>query len=109
MLQFFIINLISVDIWMGKDMLHEGMLFSMRLKKGLNSCLNTIIFCFVQGQTMEMMYEIIAQELKSMHLENSHPQDYLNFYCLGNREELPPEVSSSSKPPPCNAEVVMIS
>lgn len=44
---------------------------------------------FWQGQTMQMMYEIIAQELKSTHLENSHPQDYLNFYCLGNREQLP--------------------
>jgi phospholipase D1/2 len=38
---------------------------------------------------MQMMYEVIANELKSMNLENSHPQDYLNFYCLGNREEVP--------------------
>lgn len=38
---------------------------------------------------MQMMYEIVAQELKSMNYENAHPQDYLNFYCLGNREELP--------------------
>ncbi|KAL9358498.1 hypothetical protein Peur_046621 [Populus x canadensis] len=44
---------------------------------------------FWQGQTMQMMYEVIANELKSMNLENSHPQDYLNFYCLGNREEVP--------------------
>ncbi|XP_073012060.1 phospholipase D delta [Typha latifolia] len=44
---------------------------------------------FWQGQTIQMMYEIIANELKSMELENAHPQDYLNFYCLGNREELP--------------------
>ncbi|RWW34931.1 hypothetical protein BHE74_00014557 [Ensete ventricosum] len=36
-----------------------------------------------------MMYDIVAQELKSMNLENAHPQDYLNFYCLGNREETP--------------------
>ena len=43
-----------------------------------------------------MMYGIIARELKYMHLEDSHPQDYLNFYCLGNgkREELPKEVSA---------------
>lgn len=46
-----------------------------------------------QTQTMQMMYEIIARELKSMHLESVHPQSYLNFYCLGNREELPKEVS----------------
>ncbi|KAJ6931606.1 phospholipase D delta-like [Populus alba x Populus x berolinensis] len=43
----------------------------------------------VYGQTMQMMYEVIAKELKSMNLENSHPQDYLNFYCLGNREQVP--------------------
>ena len=45
---------------------------------------------------MQMMYGIIARELKYMHLEDSHPQDYLNFYCLGNgkREELPKEVSA---------------
>lgn len=77
--------------------------------EGVPSSASVQEILFWQGQTMEMMYEIIAQELKSMHLENSHPQDYLNFYCLGNREELPPEVSSSSKPPPCNAEAVMIS
>ncbi|KAG2314666.1 hypothetical protein Bca52824_017788 [Brassica carinata] len=42
-----------------------------------------------QGQTMQMMYEIIAREIKHMDLENVNPQDYLNFYCLGNREEMP--------------------
>ena len=42
---------------------------------------------------MQMMYDIISQELKSINIENSHPEDYLNFYCLGNREELPKEVS----------------
>lgn len=47
---------------------------------------------------MQMMYEIIARELKSMHLDNSHPQDYLNFYCLGNREKLPTEVSPNNSP-----------
>ena len=45
---------------------------------------------------MQMMYDIIAQELQSMQLEDAHPQDYLNFYCLGNREEPPKEVSSSN-------------
>lgn len=43
---------------------------------------------------MQMMYEIIAKELKSMNMENVHPQDYLNFYCLGNREEPPKESST---------------
>lgn len=35
---------------------------------------------------MQMMYEVVARELKTMQLESSHPRDYLNFYCLGNRE-----------------------
>ncbi|XP_071728590.1 phospholipase D delta-like [Rutidosis leptorrhynchoides] len=51
---------------------------------------------FWQGQTMQMMYEIIAQEIKNSNLENSHPQDYLNFYCLGNRERCKDEDSSVS-------------
>lgn len=45
---------------------------------------------------MQMMYEIIAKELKSMNIENAHPQDYLNFYCLGNREKLPGTVISTT-------------
>ncbi|KAL8514835.1 hypothetical protein ACS0TY_013795 [Phlomoides rotata] len=40
-----------------------------------------------QGQTMQMMYELIAKEIKSAKLQNVHPTDYLNFYCLANREE----------------------
>lgn len=43
---------------------------------------------------MQMMYEIIAESLESSNNhEHSHPCDYLNFYCLGNREELPEEKS----------------
>ncbi|KAJ0234735.1 C2 domain-containing protein [Hirschfeldia incana] len=49
-----------------------------------------------QGQTMQMMYEIIAREIKHMDLENVNPQDYLNFYCLGNREELPSDINCVS-------------
>ncbi|VAI39925.1 unnamed protein product [Triticum turgidum subsp. durum] len=41
---------------------------------------------FWQGQTMSMMYKIIADALESQGLVDSHPQDYLNFYCLGRRE-----------------------
>ncbi|KAF8084353.1 hypothetical protein N665_0721s0010 [Sinapis alba] len=58
-----------------------------------------------QGQTMQMMYEIIAREIKHMVLENVNPQDYLNFYCLGNREELPSDencVSSSGEMVPAS-------
>ncbi|KAK4481377.1 hypothetical protein RD792_012265 [Penstemon davidsonii] len=49
-----------------------------------------------QGQTMQMMYEIIARELKSAKLEKAHPTDYLNFYCLGNREECRGEEPNSN-------------
>ena len=41
---------------------------------------------------MEMMYGIVARELKTLQLTDFHPQDYLNFYCLGKREELPEEL-----------------
>ncbi|KAF5771476.1 putative phospholipase D [Helianthus annuus] len=51
---------------------------------------------FWQGQTMQMMYEVIARELKNSKLENAHPQDYLNFYCLGNREQCDEQVSKNS-------------
>lgn len=51
---------------------------------------------FWQSQTMEMMYGIIAKALKDTGLADSqHPQDYLNFYCLGNREP-----KDGSEPPP---------
>ncbi|KAG1361014.1 Phospholipase D delta [Cocos nucifera] len=54
---------------------------------------------FWQGQTIRMMYEIIGRELKSMNVENAHPQDYLNFYCLGNREESPKDDLPSDDQP----------
>ena len=53
------------------------------------------LLCFFQAQTMQMMYEVIARELKNSNLENAHPQDYLNFYCLGNREQCEDQVSNS--------------
>lgn len=48
--------------------------------------------CTLQSQTMQTMYSIIAKEIKTMQLD-AHPQDYLNFYCLGKREELPAEMN----------------
>ncbi|KQJ97534.1 phospholipase D beta 1 isoform X1 [Brachypodium distachyon] len=40
-----------------------------------------------QNKTMEMMYEIIYGALKEAGLDDMYePQDYLNFFCLGNRE-----------------------
>ena len=50
---------------------------------------------FFQAQTMQMMYDIIAEELKASELLHAHPQDYLNFYCLGNREWCNEEGSTS--------------
>lgn len=38
---------------------------------------------------MQMMYETIYKALVEVGLEDAYsPQDYLNFYCLGNREAL---------------------
>ncbi|XP_070026610.1 phospholipase D gamma 1-like [Nicotiana sylvestris] len=40
-----------------------------------------------QNKTMQMMYETIYKALEEVGLEDTYsPQDYLNFYCLGNRE-----------------------
>jgi phospholipase D1/2 len=36
---------------------------------------------------MQMMYETIYRALKEVGLDDMYePQDYLNFFCLGNRE-----------------------
>lgn len=48
---------------------------------------------------MQMMYDVVARELKSMQLDDLHPQDYLNFYCLGNREEFHEESLGSDGAP----------
>ncbi|XP_020398926.1 uncharacterized protein [Zea mays] len=49
------------------------------------------------AQTMEMMYTIIADEFKSMDNKDMRPEDYLNFFCLGNREEPPSNGSPESE------------
>ncbi|KAL1543472.1 Phospholipase D beta 1 [Salvia divinorum] len=44
---------------------------------------------FWQHKTMQMMYETIYKAIVEVGLEDAYtPQDYLNFYCLGNREAL---------------------
>jgi len=45
---------------------------------------------------MQAMYDTIARELKAMQISDVYPQDYLNFYCLGNREDLNEENSSTN-------------
>ncbi|KAL8500162.1 hypothetical protein ACS0TY_019955 [Phlomoides rotata] len=53
---------------------------------------------FWQHKTMQMMYETIYKALVEVGLEDAHsPQDYLNFYCLGNREA--PDGGDSSDTP----------
>ncbi|KAG8374830.1 hypothetical protein BUALT_Bualt10G0036300 [Buddleja alternifolia] len=42
---------------------------------------------FWQNNTMQMMYETIYKALREEGLDNEYePQDFLNFFCLGNRE-----------------------
>ncbi|KAK6945637.1 Phospholipase D/Transphosphatidylase [Dillenia turbinata] len=52
---------------------------------------------FWQGQTMSMMYRIVAQALEEVGLASvNHPQEYLNFFCLGKREAPSPDSSSQT-------------
>ncbi|CAL5011847.1 unnamed protein product [Urochloa decumbens] len=57
-----------------------------------------------QNQTMETMYKVIAREIEHVGLKGARrPQDYLNFYCLGNREDMvageqPADRSDSTSP-----------
>ncbi|KAL5847912.1 hypothetical protein ACOSQ3_011436 [Xanthoceras sorbifolium] len=57
--------------------------------EGVPSSASVQEILYWQAQTRQMMFEVIAKELKAMNMEDSHPQDYLNFYCLGNREAIP--------------------
>ncbi|XP_072977809.1 phospholipase D alpha 1-like [Typha angustifolia] len=52
--------------------------------------------------TMEMMYGIVAKAIEEAGLGGKlHPCDYLNFFCLGNREvQLPDEYIPPEQPKP---------
>ncbi|XP_027108207.1 phospholipase D gamma 1-like [Coffea arabica] len=53
---------------------------------------------FWQHKTMQMMYETIYKALVEVGLEDAFsPQDFLNFYCLGNREVLDTSDASSTE------------
>ncbi|KAJ8633658.1 hypothetical protein MRB53_026994 [Persea americana] len=53
---------------------------------------------FWQNKTMQMMYQTVYKALEEAGLEKTYvPQDYLNFFCLGNREVA--DVSSSGRLP----------
>ncbi|XP_050384992.1 phospholipase D gamma 1-like [Argentina anserina] len=55
---------------------------------------------FWQHKTMQMMYETIYKALVEMGLEGAFcPQDYLNFFCLGNREAIDGNDTSVSGTP----------
>ncbi|KAH6789181.1 phospholipase D delta [Perilla frutescens var. frutescens] len=61
--------------------------------EGVPSSASVQEILYWQGQTMQMMYDIIAQEIEAAQID-AHPTDYLNFYCLGNREECVEEESN---------------
>lgn len=55
-----------------------------------------MFFLLVQHKTMQMMYETIYKALVEVGLEDAFaPQDFLNFFCLGNREA--PDWSDTSQ------------
>ncbi|CAI0471977.1 unnamed protein product [Linum tenue] len=55
---------------------------------------------FWQHKTMQMMYETISKALVEAGLEDAFsPTDYLNFFCLGNREAINPNDSAGLSSP----------
>ncbi|KAI4356863.1 hypothetical protein L6164_000849 [Bauhinia variegata] len=60
---------------------------------------------FWQNKTMQMMYETIYKALVEVGLEAVYtPQDYLNFFCLGNREIMDmSENTTAGAAPPVNS------
>ncbi|CAM8997426.1 unnamed protein product [Rhodiola kirilowii] len=61
-----------------------------------SSSVQEILFWQRQTQTMSMMYGMVAEALKEAGLSRTHhPRDYLNFYCLGKREQ--PSSDSASE------------
>ncbi|XP_043726343.1 phospholipase D gamma 1-like [Telopea speciosissima] len=60
---------------------------------------------FWQNKTMQMMYETIYNALEEVGLENTYtPEDYLNFFCLGNRETLDGnDIPTVQNPTPTNS------
>lgn len=58
---------------------------------------------FFQFKTVEMMYSMVADAILERKLEDAHPTDYLNFFCLGNREvqgESTPDSGAETNPQP---------
>ncbi|KAI0520272.1 hypothetical protein KFK09_007743 [Dendrobium nobile] len=56
-----------------------------------------------QKKTMQMMYETIYRALREVGLEDTYePQDYLNFFCLGNREAVDVDNTQNGSPNAAN-------
>jgi len=65
-----------------------------------------LVLNFLQNKTMQMMYETISKALVEAGLEAAFSvQDYLNFFCLGNREAINiyENISVLGNPPPANS------
>lgn len=58
---------------------------------------------YFQTQTMKMMYRLIADALRESGNTHRKPTDYLNFYCLGNRETKRPGELEPRNPPNSNS------
>ncbi|XP_043716589.1 phospholipase D beta 1-like [Telopea speciosissima] len=57
--------------------------------EGVPTSATTQRILYWQNKTMQMMYETIYKALREVELEKTYtPEDYLNFFCLGNREAL---------------------
>lgn len=78
--------------------------------EGVPSSIATQRILFWQFKTMQMMYATIYKALEEAGLENQYePQDYLNFFCLGNRELSDNEsISNPIKPTGQNAPQVFV-
>lgn len=58
---------------------------------------------------MVMMYQVISKALEDAGLfDQYHPQDFLNFYCLGQREAPSSRSSSQTNQPTDNRGLVYL-
>ncbi|XP_028123958.1 phospholipase D beta 2-like [Camellia sinensis] len=72
--------------------------------EGNPTCAATQRILFWQNKTMQMMYETIYKALVEVGLENEYtPQDYLNFFCLGNREVVSSDSLSTDRSAAANS------
>ncbi|KAL6130812.1 hypothetical protein ACLB2K_069191 [Fragaria x ananassa] len=78
------------DIWAQEDCDDTKLQNNIHLNPNINS----------RHKTMQMMYETIYKALVEMGLGGAFcPQDYLNFFCLGNREAIDVNNTSVSGSP----------